>query len=110
MHQMGRLYNQVLNAIVNGTLKSLIHVVDLLVITSLDMVDNDLSGECTSYRPVRIMPPARASSMPLISAARLSLKEVPKLTTRSSFSPISSPVARIVLGSVAGVASEVLRS
>ena len=34
-----------------------------------------------------------ASSIPLISATRLSLKEVPKLTTRSSFSPISSPFA-----------------
>ena len=33
---------------------------------------------------------ARASSIPLISSARLSLKDVPKLTTRSSFSPISS--------------------
>jgi len=32
----------------------------------------------------------KASSMPLMSAARLPLKEVPKLTTSSSFSPISS--------------------
>lgn len=33
---------------------------------------------------------AIASSTPLISATRLSLKDVPKLTTRISFSPISS--------------------
>ena len=33
---------------------------------------------------------ARAASMPPMSSARLSLKDVPKLTTNSSFSPISS--------------------
>ena len=32
----------------------------------------------------------RASSIPLISFTRLSLKDVPKLTTSSSFSPMSS--------------------
>ena len=33
---------------------------------------------------------SRAFSMPPISFVRLSLKDVPKLTTSSSFSPISS--------------------
>ena len=54
MHQMGRLYHQVLYAIVYGTLQGLIHIVDLLVITGLYMVDDDLCSKGTSYRPVRI--------------------------------------------------------
>ena len=54
MHQMGRLYHQVLYAIVYGTLQGLIHIVDLLVITGLYMVDDDLCGKGSSYGPVRI--------------------------------------------------------
>ena len=47
--------------------------------------------------------------MPLMSAARLSLKEVPKLTTSSSFSPMSSALRGSSLDGVAGVAAEVVR-
>ena len=46
--------------------------------------------------------------MPLISFTRLSLKEVPKETTSSSFSPMSSSIAAVVLGSIAGVAAKVV--
>ena len=47
-------YNQILYAIIDRTLQCLIHVINLFTITGLYMVDNDLSGKCSSYRPVWI--------------------------------------------------------
>ena len=54
MHQMCRLYDQVLNPVVDCSFQCLIHIVDLLIITGLYMVDDDLCCKCSSYRPVRI--------------------------------------------------------
>ena len=48
---MTRLDYKVLNAVGNCALKSLIHVVDHFAVSCLDMVDDDLSCESTSYRP-----------------------------------------------------------
>ena len=54
MHQMCRLYNKVLHSIVYSSLQCLIHIVDLLAITGLYVIDDDLCCKCSSYRPVRI--------------------------------------------------------
>ena len=54
MHQMGGLDDQILHAVGNSALQSLLHVVDLLAVTGLDMVDDDLCGEGTADRPVGI--------------------------------------------------------
>ena len=54
MHQMGGLDDQILHAVGNSALQSLLHVVDLLAVTGLNMVDDDLCGEGTADRPVGI--------------------------------------------------------
>ena len=54
MHQMCRLDHQIFDSIRHCTLQCLIHIVDCLSIARLHMIDNDLSGKCSSYRPVRI--------------------------------------------------------
>ena len=51
---MCRLYNQILNTICNGSVKCLIYVINLLSISCLYMIDDDLRCKCSSYRPVRI--------------------------------------------------------
>ena len=54
VHQMGGLDDQILHAVGNSALQSLLHVVDLLAVTGLDMVDDDLCGEGAADRPVGI--------------------------------------------------------
>ena len=51
---MSGLDNKVLYTIGNCSVKSLLYVIDLNAVTSLDVVDDDLSCECSSYGPVRI--------------------------------------------------------
>ena len=51
---MCRLYNEVLNAVVYSSLECLINVVDLLSVTCIYVVDDDLCCESSSYRPVRV--------------------------------------------------------
>ena len=109
VHQMSRLYNQVLNAIVNGTLKSLIHIVDLLVISCLYMVDDDLSGKCSSYRPIRI-----CFLQSILDALDILCTAVVEGSTKAYNQKLVLTdliaVAGIVFGSVAGVTSEILRA
>lgn len=50
VHQMGRLNNQSLNAVVYGAVQCLGYVVDLLAVTLVYMVDDDLAGEAAAYR------------------------------------------------------------
>lgn len=54
MHQVRRLDNQILDAVGNGTLKRLVHVVDLLAVAGLNVVDDDLRGEGTADAPIRV--------------------------------------------------------
>jgi len=49
MHKMCRLDNKFLYAIIYRTLKSLLDIVDLLIIPCLNMVDDDLGCKCSSY-------------------------------------------------------------
>ena len=51
---MCRLNDQILNTVCYCTLQCLIHVIDLLAVTCLYMVDDDLCGKCSAYRPARI--------------------------------------------------------
>ena len=108
MHQMGRLYNQVLNTIIYSSLKCLIHVVNVLIITSLDMVDNDLCGKCTSYRPVRI-----SLCKSILDAFDISYTAIVERSTKAYYQKLVLSdlilVTRIILGSISGVASEVIR-
>ena len=52
MHQVGGLHNQSLHTVGNRTVQSLFHVIDLLAVTGLDVVDDDLGGEGAADGPV----------------------------------------------------------
>ena len=45
---MCRLYNQVLNTVINSTVQCLVHIINLLTITGLYMVNNNLCSKCSS--------------------------------------------------------------
>ena len=51
---MRRLHDEVLHAVGHGTLKRLGHIVDLLAVTGLNVVDDDLRRECAAHRPVGV--------------------------------------------------------
>ena len=54
VHQVRRLYYQRLDSACYGSVQCLLYVVDLLAVSGLYVVDDDLSGERSSDRPVRI--------------------------------------------------------
>ena len=54
VHQMGGLHHQLLHAVGDSALQSLLHVVDLLAVTGLDVVDDDLRGEGAAHGPVGV--------------------------------------------------------
>ena len=108
MHQMCRLNNQIFNAIIYGTFQSLIHVVDVLIITSLDVIDNDLCCECSSYRPVRI-----CSLQCIFNTFDISNTAVIERSTKAYnqefvFTDLIT-IARIIFGCITGISSEIIR-
>ena len=54
VHQVSRLNNQVLNAVGNSAVQSLLHVINFLAIAGLHMVDDDLCGESAADGPIRV--------------------------------------------------------
>ena len=54
VHQMSGLHHQLLHAVGDSALQSLLHVVDLLAVTGLDVVDDDLSGEGAAHGPIGV--------------------------------------------------------
>ena len=54
VHQMRGLDNEVLDAVCDCALKGLLHVVDLLAVTRLNVVDDDLRGKGTTDGPVGV--------------------------------------------------------
>ena len=54
MHQVRRLDNEVFDAVGDSALKRLLHIIDLLAVTRLNMVDDDLRGEGAADGPVGI--------------------------------------------------------
>ena len=54
VHQVRRLDDKILHAIGNCTVERLGHVVDLLAVTGLDVVDDDLRGEGAADGPVGV--------------------------------------------------------
>ena len=54
MHQMSRLDNQILYTVGNRTFQCLRYIINLLSIAGLHMIDDNLGGKCSSYRPIRI--------------------------------------------------------
>ena len=54
VHQMRRLDDQILDAVGHGTVQRLLHVVDLLAVTGLHMVDDDLGGKGAANAPIGV--------------------------------------------------------
>ena len=52
-HQVSRLYDQRLNAVIDSTVKRFGKIVDDLIVTALYMVDNDLAGESAADTVLR---------------------------------------------------------
>ena len=53
VHQVGGLYDQILDAVVDGTLQCSIDIVDEDVVPSLHVVDDDVGGKAAADREVR---------------------------------------------------------
>ena len=51
---MGGLDDQVLNAVGNGAIQSLAHVVNFLAVAGLHMVNDDLRGEGAAHAPIGV--------------------------------------------------------
>ena len=89
VHQMSRLYDQILYTVINSTLQCLIHIIDFFTIPCLHMVDDDLRSKCTVGRPSPDMLPAVAFSTPPISCSTAVVKGSTKAyDKRVSLSPI----------------------
>ena len=106
---MCRLYNQVLNSVVNCTLECLIHVVNCFVISCLYMVDDNLCCECSSYRPVRI-----SFCQSVFDSLDILCTAVIKRSTKAYYKDFILTdfvlIARIIFGSIPCVTSEIFRA
>ena len=105
---MGRLYYQILYAVIRRTLQSLVHVVNVFAVSGLYMVNNNLCRKCSSYRPVGIC---------LLNGVFNSLDIRRTAVIKGSaeadyqnfiFSDIIL-IAGIILGSIAGISAKVIR-
>ena len=108
VHEVRRLDHEMLDAVVDGTLQRLVHVVDLLAITRLDVIDDDLRSEGTTNRPVRIRRLQR-----LLDAADILRTAVVEGGTEAHDEKLlladTVLVQRIVLAGIPGVAAEIIR-
>ena len=108
VHEVRRLDHEMLDAVVDGTLQRLVHVVDLLAITRLDVIDDDLRGEGTTHRPVRIrclqrlLDPADVLRTAVVEGGTEAHDE--KLLLADTVL-----VQRIILAGIPGVAAEIIR-
>ena len=109
MHKMCRLYNQVLNSVVNCTLECLIHVVNCFVISCLYMVDDDLCCESSSYSPVRI-----SFCQSVFDSLDILCTAVIERSTKAYYKDFILTdlvlIARIIFGSIPCVTSEIFRA
>ena len=109
MHQVCRLDYQVLYSVVCGSLKGLLNVVDLLAVTRVDVVDDDLSCECSSDRPVRIcFLKGFLDSADIFSAAVI--EGCSEAYNEELVFAYVILIKRIILGCIACISSEVVRA
>ena len=109
MHQVGGLDDQLLHTVGDSALQSLLHVVDLLAVTGLDVVDDDLRGEGAAHGPVGV-----GRLQGVLNALDVGYAAVVEGGTEGYHQQLLLAdlvlVAGIVLGGVAGVQTEVLRA
>ena len=104
---MGRLYNQLLHTVIHCTLQCLLHIVDFLSVTCLNMVDNDLCGKCSSYRPFRIsFLKSIFDSLDILHTA------VVERCTEADYEQLLFPdaicISRIIFGCVPGISAKIV--
>ena len=105
---MCRLNNKIFNAIINCTVKCLLHIVNHFIISCFYMVDDDLCCKCTSYRPIRIcFLQFVFDSFDILSTAVVEgcTKAYNKKFVLTDF----ILVTRIIFGCITSVTSEVIR-
>ena len=104
---MGGLHDQVLHAVGHSAVQSLLHVVDLLAVAGLHMVDDDLCGEGTADRPVRV-----SFLQSILDALDVGHAAVVEGGAEGNHQQLvladAVLVAGVILGSVAGVTAEVV--
>ena len=104
---MGRLYYQVLNTVCHSAVQCLIHVVDMLIISCLYMVDDDLCGKCSSYRPVGIGCCDR-----ILDTLDISHTAVVKGSAEAYYQNLVLTdlilITGIILGSISGISAEII--
>ena len=107
MHQMRGLYYQVLNTVCHSAVQCLIHIVDMLVISCLYMIDDDLCSEGSSYRPVGI-----GCCNGILDALDISYTTVVKRSTEAYYQDLILTdlilIAGIILGSISGISAEII--
>ena len=105
---MRRLYNQVLNTVINSAVQCLVHIIDHFTITGLYMVNNNLCGKCSSYRPVRI-----SGLQGIFDSLNICYTAVVKGSTKAYYQNFIFTdfilITCIILGSISGISSEVIR-
>ena len=105
---MCRLNNKIFYAIINCTVKCLLHIVNHFIISCLYMVDDDLSCKCTSYRPVRIcFLKFIFNSFDILSTAIV--ERCTKAYNKKFILTDFILVTRIIFGCITSVTSEVIR-
>ena len=108
MHQVRRLDHEILHAIGNCTVERLGHVVDLLAVTGLHVVDDDLSSERAADRPIRV-----GFLQSVLNALDILYATVVEGRTEADNEQLVFAdfifVARVVFCSVARIAAKVIR-
>ena len=102
------LYNEIFHTVSYGSVKCLLYIVNFFTISCLYMVDDDLCGKCSSYRPVRIS----CFDCLLNSTDILCTAVVKRSSETYDQNFILSDtifVERIIFGSISGISSEVIR-
>ena len=107
MHQVRRLDNQILDAVGNGTLKRLVHVVDLLAVAGLNVVDDDLRGEGAADAPIRVGGLQGVLDALDVSGAA-AVEGGAEADDQQLILADVVGIARVVLAGVAGVAAKVV--
>ena len=108
MHQVCGLNDEVLHAVLDCTLKSLLNIVDLLAVTGLNMVDDDLGCESSSDRPVR-----ECGLQCILYSLDIGGSAVVEGSSEADDKKLVLAdvvrIFRIILGRIAGIPSEIIR-
>ena len=108
VHQVCGLNHQIFYAVCDCAIQRLLHIVDLFAVAGLDVIDNDLRGKCSPDGPVGIrclkcvFDPFDIRNTAVIEGSAEAYHKKFIFTDAVA-------VERVIVGSVAGIAAEVIR-